>query len=118
MSGPQPDPDLVRSYVRTGGRERPSRPGLRLESLVRQGSGPDPGLPPDARRVMDLVGAASGALAVADVAAALDLPPVTALILISDLLDSRHLATPVTARPHQPDTALLEEVLRGLRAKL
>ncbi|MEU9763477.1 DUF742 domain-containing protein [Streptomyces sp. NPDC047987] len=109
---------MVRPYVRTGGRVRPTRPGLRLESLVRAAAAPDAALSADARRVMDLVSRERGALGVVDIAAGLNLPPSTVRILVSDLLDSRHLATPIDSRPDQPDTSILEEVLRGLRAQV
>ncbi|MFB6984481.1 DUF742 domain-containing protein [Streptomyces sp. NPDC056304] len=109
---------MVRPYVRTNGRVRPTRPDVRLESLVRAAASPDAALPADSRRVMALVGRARGALGVVEIAAGLDLPPSTVRIIVSELLDSGHLATPINSRPDQPDTSLLEEVLRGLRASL
>ncbi|MFI6400907.1 DUF742 domain-containing protein [Streptomyces sp. NPDC050548] len=118
MSGPRRDPDMIRPYVRTGGRVRPTRTDVRLETLVKAAGVPNGTLPPDARRVLTLVGDAPGALAVADIAAALDLPLSTVRILVSDLLDSRHLATPVDVRSGRPDISILQEVLRGLRAKV
>lgn len=118
MTGPRRDPDMIRPYVRTGGRVRPTRSDVRWETLVKAAGVPNSGLPPDARRVMTLVGDAPGALAVADIAAALELPLSTVRILVSDLLDSRHLATPINARSDQPDISVLQEVLRGLRAKV
>ncbi|WP_280440697.1 DUF742 domain-containing protein, partial [Nocardia brasiliensis] len=44
------DPDLVRAYVRTGGRTRPTRE-LDLVTLVRAAKDPAPGATPDTRRV-------------------------------------------------------------------
>ncbi|MEU1482675.1 DUF742 domain-containing protein [Streptomyces sp. NPDC005752] len=117
MTGPRPDPDLVRPFVRAGGRDRPPA-SVRLETLVRAAGAACGTLPPDAHRVMDLVGGARGALAVADIAAALDLPIATARILVADLLDCRSLATPISTRSHQPDISVLQEVLRGLRAQV
>lgn len=108
---------MVRPYVRTGGRDRPTR-NLPLESLVMAAAGPDATLPPDARRVMALTSKAPGSLGVVDIAAGLNLPPSTVRILVSDLLDSGHLATPISSLPNRPDTSLLEDVLRGLRASL
>ncbi|MEV7959079.1 DUF742 domain-containing protein [Streptomyces sp. NPDC088141] len=109
---------MVRPYVRTNGRVRPTRPDVRLESLVRAAAAPDAALSADSRRVMALVGRARGALGLVDIAAGLDLPPSTVRIIVSDLLDSGHLATPINSRPNQPDIHILEEVLRGLRAKV
>ncbi|MEU1203910.1 DUF742 domain-containing protein [Nocardia sp. NPDC056611] len=112
MSRPRRDPDLVRAYVRTGGRSRPSR-ALDLVSLVVAVSDPPPGASPDARRILQI--ARRGVLTPAELAAYLDLPPSVVKILVADLLDSGHLAhpAPVEALPGQ---ALLEEVLHGLRA--
>ncbi|MCS0601367.1 DUF742 domain-containing protein [Streptomyces sp. LP11] len=115
MSGPRHDPDLIRPYVRTGGRNRPSR-DVRLETVVIAASGPTETLGPDARRVMRLFGGGGrGGLAVADIAAALELPPSTVRILVSELMDSGHLTSPAPAEEGRPGLDLLQEVLRGLR---
>ncbi|MEU3897976.1 DUF742 domain-containing protein [Streptomyces sp. NPDC058794] len=115
MSGPRRDPDMVRPYVRTGGQVR-ARDDVRLESVVVAANGPTDTLGPDARRVMRLFAGARGGLAVADIAAALELPPSTVRILVSALMDSGHLSSPVAALDDQPDFDLLQEVLRGLRS--
>ncbi|MFE9773662.1 DUF742 domain-containing protein [Streptomyces sp. NPDC005931] len=115
MTGPRRDPDMVRPYVRTGGQVR-ARDDVRLESVVVAATGPTDTLAPDARRVMRLFAGAGGGLAVADIAAALELPPSTVRILVSSLMDSGHLASPVAATGHQPEPDLLQEVLRGLRS--
>ncbi|MFZ3491905.1 DUF742 domain-containing protein [Streptomyces sp. 5.8] len=118
MSGPRRDPDLVRPFVRTGGRTHPSRPGLRLESLVLAASASPDTLRLDHRRVLALAKGVRGGLAVAEMAAFLQLPPSTVLILASDLIDSGHLTSPVPARDDEPAIDLLREVLRGLQAKV
>ncbi|WP_225731533.1 MULTISPECIES: DUF742 domain-containing protein [unclassified Nocardia] len=112
MSRPRRDPDLVRAYVRTGGRSRATR-DLDLVTLVVAAKDPAPGASPDARRVMDVV--RRGSLSIAEIAAYLDLPPSVVKIVASDLLDSGHLNSPAPADA-LPDLALLEEVLNGLRA--
>lgn len=112
MSGSRRDPDLVRAYVRTGGRSRPSRE-LDLVTLVIAAKDPAPGAAPDVRRVVDVC--SHGALSIAEVAAYLDLPPSVVTIIVSDLLDSGHLNIPIPAEK-LPEIALLEEVLNGLRA--
>ncbi len=106
------DPDLVRAYVRTGGRTRPTR-SLDLVSLVATVADPPPGASADARRILRLC--AGGALSIAEIAAHLDLPPSVVVIVAADLIDDARLANTVPA-PHQPEIALLQEVLDGLRA--
>ncbi|MBF6238740.1 DUF742 domain-containing protein [Nocardia otitidiscaviarum] len=112
MTGQRRDPDLVRAYVRTGGRSRPTR-NLGLVTLVIAAREPDPGATPDAIRVLSVC--RRGVLSLAEVAAYLDLPPSVVKIVAADLLDSGHLTTPTPAE-ELPDAALLEEVLNGLRA--
>jgi hypothetical protein len=113
MSRHRRDPDLVRAYVRTGGRSRPTRE-LDLVTLVVAALDPEPGTGPDALRVMSVC-SRRGALSIAEVAAYLDLPPSVVKIIASDLLDSGHLTNPAPL-DHVPEVALLEEVLNGLRA--
>ncbi|MFF3501201.1 DUF742 domain-containing protein [Streptomyces sp. NPDC003247] len=105
---------MVRPYVRTGGQVRPGR-NVHLESVVIAASGPTDALGLDARRVMHLFSPGRGGLAVADIAAALQLPPSTVRILVSSLMDGGHLASPVAAVADQPDYDLLQKVLDGLR---
>ncbi|WP_406100024.1 DUF742 domain-containing protein [Streptomyces sp. NBC_01013] len=105
---------MVRPYVRTGGRVRPRRNVL-LESVVIAAPSPTGELGPDARRVMSLFVVGGGGLAVADIAAALQLPPSTIRILVSSLMDSGHLASPAAAVNDQPENDLLQKVLDGLR---
>ncbi|MFF4449966.1 DUF742 domain-containing protein [Streptomyces sp. NPDC001502] len=109
---------MVRPFVRTGGRVRPTRPDVRLESLVLAATGPADRLRPDHRRVLALAHGVRGGLAVADIAAVLNLPPSTVLILVCDLMDSGHLTIPKRARDGQPEIDILREVLRGLQAKI
>jgi len=114
MSGPRHDPDMVRPYVRTGGRVRPHR-DVRLESVVIAATGAADELGPDARRVLSLFAGGRGGLAVADIAAALQLPPSTVRIIVSSLMDSGHLAGPAPAVEDQPRNDILQKVLDGLR---
>ncbi|MBW1597203.1 DUF742 domain-containing protein [Streptomyces sp. JJ38] len=113
MTGPRRDPDIVRPYVRTGGRVRPRR-DVRLESVVIAASAPFTELGPDAQQVMCLFAAGRGGLAVADIAAALQMPPSTVRILVSVLIDAGHLTSPAPAQDG-PDTTLMQRVLDGLR---
>lgn len=111
MGGARRDPDLVRAYVRTSGRSRPSRT-LDLVTPVAAVAVPAPGAAPDARRILNLC---HHTLSIAEIAAHLDLPLSVVTIIASDLLDSGHLTIP-TPSEVLPDIALLEEVLHGLRA--
>ncbi|HEY1179204.1 MAG TPA: DUF742 domain-containing protein [Phytomonospora sp.] len=119
MSGPRRDPDLVRAYVRTGGRSRATR-DLDLVTLVVAAKNPPKSnvttqsMPPDARRVMGLC-SRHGALSVAEIAAYLDLPPSVVRIVVSDLMDGGHAESPAPAEA-MPELSMLEEVLHGLRA--
>ncbi|WP_024799470.1 DUF742 domain-containing protein [Nocardia sp. BMG51109] len=113
MSRHRRDPDLVRAYVRTGGRSRATRV-LDLVTLVVTAQDPPPGSTPDALRVMSVC-SRRGALSIAEIAAYLDLPPSVVKIVASDLLDSGHLVNPAPV-DQVPELALLEEVLHGLRA--
>jgi Protein of unknown function (DUF742) len=115
MSGPRRDPDMVRPYVRAGGRMRPTR-ALRLEMLVVAANVPTEGLDPDARRIISVC--RGGVLAVADIAAVLDLPPRLALILVAGLMDDGCLTSPRPVCAHAPSTDVLREVLDGLRRSI
>lgn len=114
MSGPRRDADLVRPYVRTAGRVRP-RQDVRLESVVIAATGPTGALGPDAQGLMSLFAGGHGGLAVADIAAALQMPPSTVRILVSTLMDSGHLTSPVAAVFDRPESDLLRRVRDGLR---
>ena len=113
MTGPGRDPDLVRAYVRTGGRSRPSHE-FDLVTLVQAVRDPEQGVSPDERRVMNVC-SKRGSLSIAEIAAHLDLPPSVVKIVVSDLLDTNHLVIPAPAEVLS-EVSLLEEVLNGLRA--
>ncbi|MBW0271122.1 MULTISPECIES: DUF742 domain-containing protein [Nocardia] len=113
MSRGRRDPDLVRSYVRTGGRVRAAHE-LDLVTLVRSVADARPDHRPDERRVLALT-SRRGALSIAELSAYLDLPASVVKIIVSDLLDSGHLQCPTPAEV-KPELALIKEVLHGLRA--
>lgn len=113
MSGGRRDPDLVRAYVRTGGRSRATRQ-LDLITLVVAVGDPGPRVSPVARRVLGVC-SRQGALSIAEIAAYLDLPPSVVKIVASDLLDDDYLIIPASAEKLS-DVSLLEEVLNGLRS--
>ncbi|MER5639765.1 DUF742 domain-containing protein [Kitasatospora sp. NPDC002227] len=111
MNGP------VRPYVITGGRSRPSRNVLALESLVCAAPAvvttADSGLGREHRRILALC---RELLSVAEIAAHLALPLGVVKVLIGDLWDlgAVQVRPPVERAERLPAT-LLEEVLLGLR---
>jgi hypothetical protein len=109
---------LVRPYVVTDGRAHPTRNTLDMVTLVAaSGNRPTGGLGPEKRRVVELC--RGGALSVAEVAGHLALPISVTKVLISDLIDSSHLASRSPAAPARlPDAHILQEVLDGLRSRL
>ncbi|WP_435598408.1 DUF742 domain-containing protein [Streptomyces anulatus] len=102
---------MVRPYIRTGGRLAPSRPELRLETLVTSTAKSTAGLDIEERTVVNLC-RQGGALAVSEIAAHLKYDSTLVKILVSGLADSKH----VNATTTLPDHNLLERVLDGLRA--
>ena len=117
MTGPRRDPDWVRPYIRARGSGSADH-DLRLETLVIAANSPTSGLDPDARRTVELC--RGGALAVADIAVGLDLPPSAAKVIISGLIEAGHLTTPAAQRlaADAPPKSLLKEVLDGLRRSI
>ncbi|WP_435058124.1 DUF742 domain-containing protein [Streptomyces sp. bgisy060] len=116
MSRPRPDPDLVRPYVRTGGRTRPNA-DVRLESVVFAATGTHPGLHSDGRRLLGLFAdARGGGLSVAEIASHLALPPSAARILVADLIELGLMTLAQAQDADRPPASLIERVLHGLRA--
>ncbi|PJE99561.1 DUF742 domain-containing protein [Streptomyces carminius] len=104
------DRQVVRAYVRTGGRSSPTRE-LDLTTLVVAANSPVHGLQREHRRIMDLC--RQGALSVAEVAAHLELPLIVVKVVVSDLMDTGHLTTPAPV-VSLSDVALLRRILDGL----
>lgn len=119
MTRPDQPPGLVRGYVLTGGRTRPSRNTLDLVTLVMPAPGDrdTTGLTPEQQRVVELC--RPGALALAEVAAHLGLATALVKVIVADLTDSGHVTTraPIPKAAHT-DRALLERLLDGLRNSL
>jgi hypothetical protein len=115
MTAHRRERSLVRPHVVTGGRAHPTRNTFDLVTVVVATSERISGLSPEKRRLMELC--RGGALSVAEVAAHLHLPTSVTKVLLSDLVDSGHIATH-TAFPYadHPDLKLLKDVLDGLRA--
>ncbi|MFR9732143.1 DUF742 domain-containing protein [Saccharopolyspora sp. MS10] len=104
---------LVRPYAMTRGRTRAAAAELEQDTLVVAVPEPEAREEWDAdrERVLELC---DRPRSVADLAAALDIPLVVAAVLVSDLLDSGDLSVPL-APPREPDHALLQAVLDGIR---
>ncbi|MDG5803875.1 DUF742 domain-containing protein [Streptomyces ossamyceticus] len=128
---PRPGGRLVRSYVVTDGRARPTRNTLDLITLLTAADDlPPTGLTPEKRRVMELC--RPGALSLGEVAGHLGLPVSVTKVLVADLMDSGHIATrtpsPGFRNPFEQgerpsavrrfDAGILQEVIDGLRARL
>ncbi|MFJ1708674.1 DUF742 domain-containing protein [Kitasatospora sp. NPDC088346] len=115
MSGP------VRPYVITGGRSGSDRPGLAIESLVQ--ALPAAGLDPDLlagdhlnREHQRILTLCHDLLSVAEIAAHLRLPVSVVRVLVDDLRDLGAVQVrPPARQTDRLSTALLEEVLVGLR---
>lgn len=119
--------DLVRSFVLTGGRARPTRNTHVLDVITMVTSVPDrsvAGLLPEQLAVVELC--RGGYLSVIEVAGHLGQPLTITRVLLGDLLDTGHIVTRVPA-PAVPtaDAAtgeraatahILEKLLHGLQA--
>lgn len=118
MSPARRERALVRPHVITGGRAHPTRNIFDLVTLVVATRTPAVGLSPEKRRVLELC--QGGALSVAEVSGHLSLPVSVTKVLLSDLVDSGHIATRAAAAAEAPlpDSQVLQEVLDGLRALL
>ena len=111
---------VVRPYALTGGRTRPASGAvLDLITVIVASSlaqGPDDalGLSPEHRRILGLC---RGPATVADVASTTALPLGVVRVLIADLIGQGRV-TVLAQRPagEEPSTAMLKEVLNGLRA--
>ncbi|MEQ8144140.1 DUF742 domain-containing protein [Streptomyces sp. NPDC005908] len=107
------DPD--RLYTVTGGRSRADE-SFDLVTLIVSESAPTPGMQSEHARILELC---AHPVAVVEIAAELGLPITVVRILLGDLLDTGR----ITARHPRaaasvaslPDSALLQEVLHGLR---
>ncbi|MEV7010409.1 DUF742 domain-containing protein [Streptosporangium sp. NPDC051022] len=120
MSGQDEYQDsALRPYVLTGGRARPSRNTIGVDTLLVMAD-PGPPLPVSAsRQERALLRMCARLLSLVEAAAHLELPVSIVTILASDLVDSGHLtARSGIPEATRPDQELLQEVLDGLRRLL
>ncbi|MFG2210476.1 DUF742 domain-containing protein [Streptomyces sp. NPDC048638] len=105
---------MVRSHAATAGRAVPSRNTVDEASLLTPNPElPHTGLGAQAGRVMGLC--TGGKLSVAEVGFYLELPAAVVKVIVSELVDSGHLAAQAPVRIAETDRSLLEAVLSGLR---
>ncbi|MFE9954139.1 DUF742 domain-containing protein [Micromonospora sp. NPDC005299] len=108
---------VVRPYTVTGGRVRPPVDGFDLVAFVLTTPGADPagvpGLQPEHRRLVELT---RRPVAVADLAADLDLAVGVVRVLLGDLLARGLVTVRRPAAAHLPDDNILKAVVSGLRA--
>lgn len=118
MSGPD-EGALVRSYVITGGRAKPSRTDVDVITLIKATVSKEPlhRLNREKRNIVELC--RGGALmTVAEAAGYLDLSVALTKVLVADLIDEQLITTRTAPSSPAADRTLLEEVLNGLRARL
>lgn len=122
VSGPddrRADERFVRPFALTGGRTRPTRPDLDLTTQVVVS--PEPRrrefLPPELRGILL---ACTRPVAVPELAAAVSLPFITVMVLVSDLIDRGHLVRDATLWPTEDMQSMtfLGRVLDGLERAL
>ncbi|MCM2391625.1 DUF742 domain-containing protein [Streptomyces albipurpureus] len=108
------DPD--RLYTVTGGRSRTDDDMFDLVTLIVSECGPSPGMQSEHIRILELC---RHPTAVVEVSAELKLPITVVRILLGDLLATGRITARHPGRARSlidlPDSALLEEVLHGLR---
>ncbi|MFD8666249.1 DUF742 domain-containing protein [Streptomyces microflavus] len=108
------DDPLVRAYVITGGRARPSRNHFDLITLVTLAARLDRhGLNPEACQILDLLG--RGAQSVAELGSAVHLPVSVLRVLLADLMTAGHIKAEGRITDSRADRSLLEAVLVGLQ---
>ncbi len=103
-----------RLYVLTGGRSAsPDKAPLDLVTLIVARSRPVPGMQPEHTAILQLC---HSPLSVAEISAYLSLPFGVVSVLITDLLNDKHVEAraPIPAAL-LPDVALIEAVMHGLQ---
>jgi hypothetical protein len=107
---------LVRPFALTGGRTRPSRADFTLITTVTAVDPPPEGSPRPQAEQSRILRRCARPVAVAELAALLDLPVSVVVIMLCDLLEAglitAHPPRPVS--PRTPDLDLLQKVREGL----
>jgi len=102
---------MVRPFLLTGGRTRPVRDDLRVESLIQSQGGVLPGsLRFEGRRIYEVCRQPTS---IAEIAAALGVPLGVTRVLVSDLIAEGYASLVVNERP---SLAMLERILDRVRA--
>jgi hypothetical protein len=113
---PPPEASGVRPYLLTGGRVRPADASLEIEAQVKT----TPAGRADAGRLTfehrDIVVLCAQPIAIAEVAARLELHLSVARVLASDLIQAGYLAVRRPDAGIQQNKKIIERVIRGLQA--
>ncbi|MFF1324024.1 DUF742 domain-containing protein [Streptomyces chartreusis] len=116
VGGDDPAGRLVRPFTLTGGRTRPSRSDFTLITTVTAVDPPPKRAPRPQPEQVRILRRCARPIAVAELAAHLDLPVSVVAIMLCDLLEAGlitvHPPHPVT--PRTPDLDLLQKVREGL----
>jgi len=111
-SVPTDEDPVVRPFMLTGGRTRPLRDGLRIETLLRAApaalSAP---LRFESRRIVELC---QQAMSVADLSVALRAPLGVVRVIVADLITQDYLR--VEEQPDELSTSLIERIRDRVRA--
>ena len=120
--GDEEDAYTVRPYALTGGRTTTSSTQMPVEALVQGMSGPEIGMTPERRTILELT--ASQYLSVAELSAHIKLPVGVMRVLVSDLADEGKIRVHGLTTTDHPGSAynpaaslsVLESVLNGISA--
>ncbi|OIV36472.1 hypothetical protein BIV57_16025 [Mangrovactinospora gilvigrisea] len=105
---------FVRPFIMTGGRARPTRAEVRLETLVLAAPGAsDAPLEFEERRLVELC---SAPVSVAELAARTRIPFGVAKVLVSDLMTSGLLVSRQAEEPHELPLDLIERIRDHVRS--
>ena len=113
MTPSQPDEDpVVRPFMLTGGRTRPLRDGLRIETML-YAAPAALSAPPrfEPRRIVELCQAP---MAIADLAVGLPAPLGVVRVIVGDLITQGHLQ--IDERPGELTRALIERIRDRVQA--
>ena len=116
--GPEPRlPRVVRPYVLTGGRTRPTGPTLALDTTIRTAvtevSAPPRPDTPEAERIVELCHTPTS---LAELAGRLTIPVGVVRVLVGDLAGAGTLIVDPPTPGVATDVGLLEKLLDGIRA--
>jgi hypothetical protein len=107
---PPEDDLIIRPFLLTGGRTRPARDGLRVETLVRSNHEAPAAVRFEGRQIVQLCRRPTS---LAEIAAALGIPIGVARVLVADLVAA---GTVSTVEPGTMSVSLIERIRDRVRA--